>query len=71
MKQKPNPVINQPSTAPKVYNPVQPPPAPNPVAQDLNSKLVPIQLTLPAPQGSQDTQPRVLSIQVPASALAS
>lgn len=32
--------------------------------------MVPIQLTLPAPAGSQDTQPRVYSIQVPASALA-
>ncbi len=36
---------------------------------ELNNKIVPIQLTLPPPAGSQDTQPRVFNIQVPASAL--
>lgn len=36
---------------------------------DLNNKMVPISLTLPPPSGSQDTQPRVYSLQVPASAL--
>lgn len=44
---------------------------PQPVANNLQDKLVPIQLTLPAPPGSQDNQSRVYNIQVPASALAS
>ena len=43
----------------------------NTAATDLNNKMVPISLTLPPPTGSQNTQPRVYSLQVPASALQS
>lgn len=71
MKQKLSTVINQPSTT-KPYNPPQSNSVSSTtVVHDLNTKMVPIQLTLPAPVGSQDTQPRIISIQVPASALAS
>ncbi|XP_065225003.1 transcription initiation factor IIA subunit 1 isoform X2 [Planococcus citri] len=43
----------------------------NTAVTDLNNKMVPISLTLPPPSGSQNTQPRVYSLQVPASALQS
>lgn len=43
----------------------------NTATTDLNNKMVPISLTLPPPAGSQNTQPRVYSLQVPASALQS
>lgn len=69
MKQKSSTPINQPPPQTKTYV-SQPQTVSNPVVQDLNTKMVPIQLTLPAPVGSHDTQPRVLSIHVPASALA-
>ena len=39
-----------------------------PILTDYN-KPVPIQITLPPQQGATDPQPRVLTIQVPASAL--
>lgn len=52
--------------------PQLPQPLPQPVANNvMQDKLVPIQLTFPAPPGSQDTQSRVYHLNVPASALAS
>lgn len=74
-KNKPASVTNVPqSNTPKSIS-NHPQPQPQTIAtstvQDLNNKMVPIQLTLPAPAGSQDTEPRIYNIQVPASALAS
>lgn len=51
--------------------PSQPTNLTNTATTDLNNKMVPISLTLPPPAGSQNTQPRVYSLQVPASALQS